>query len=667
MIYIRQSTPHQVLTNQESLSLQYALRQRAVALGWGDHDIDVIDSDLGLTGAAAQHREGFKQLVAKVTLGLVGIILSMDVTRLSRNCSDWYPLLDICGLKQCLIADRDGVYDPATPNGRLLLGLKGTISEAELFTIRARMTAGLLNKAERGDLAMQLPVGLVRDDLGRVQKDPDTQVQSRLELVFTTFLQLHVAGKVLRYFTHHDLTLPRRDRFGDIVWKQPTIYAITTILNNPAYAGAFVYGRTRRVSQQGAPTRKQQQRLPITEWKIIIKDKYPAYVEWETFIKIRQMLTDNYTEYDRNKTRGVPRAGKALLHGLVYCGECGLKMVVRYKGGVLYICNGLRRKYLVPVCQHIPADAVDAAVVEAFFLALSPVELDVFGRALAAHKESQKGAERARAQQLERLQYQAALVQRQYNRCDPDNRLVAAELEARWEAALREFKQAEEAAAEEQTRSVMPFTLTTELKAAFSQIGQQLPQVWNTQVLSQQQRKALLRCLIDKVVAHRAKRDVVQARIVWKGGETSTLHVPIKVLSFTELSSAEQIGQLIRELFAGGHTDEEIAAQLTAAGHRSPRHTSVLVSTVTCFRFKHRLLRRESPSSPRRLDRHLSVAQLAQALCVTKHWLYGMIEKGCIEVKQDAVTKRYLFPDRPTTLEQFRGLLAGKLHKISFP
>jgi DNA invertase Pin-like site-specific DNA recombinase len=232
LIYIRQSSPHQVLTNQESLRLQYALRQRALDLGWPE--AEVIDADLGLSGAAAAHRPGFKDLIARVTLGEVGIILSSEVTRLTRNCSDWYPLLDLCGHRQCLIADRDGVYDPGTPNGRLLLGLKGTISEMELHTLRGRLTAGLLNKAERGELALTLPVGLVRNASGAVSKDPNREVQERIDLVFATFLERRSAAQVLRVLNARGLALPRRDRFSDVCWKPPTVAAIIAILKNPA-------------------------------------------------------------------------------------------------------------------------------------------------------------------------------------------------------------------------------------------------------------------------------------------------------------------------------------------------------------------------------------------------------------------------------------------------
>ena len=245
VVYIRQSTPHQVVSNQESLRLQYALRERARELGWHEADIDVIDADLGLSGASAAGRSGFKELVGRVSLSEVGLILSIDVTRLARNCSDWYPLLDICGLRGCLIADRDGVYDPGSANGRLLLGLKGTISELELHTIRSRLTAGLLAKAERGELALSLPIGLMRDPTGVVVKAPDLSVQERLELVFEMFLKFRTVAKVMRVLNERGLDLPRRDRHGDLRWARATISSVASILKNPAYAGAFVYGRTR--------------------------------------------------------------------------------------------------------------------------------------------------------------------------------------------------------------------------------------------------------------------------------------------------------------------------------------------------------------------------------------------------------------------------------------
>jgi DNA invertase Pin-like site-specific DNA recombinase len=280
VVYIRQSTPHQVVSNQESLRLQYALRKRARELGWREAAIDVIDADLGLSGASTAHRNGFKELVGRVGLSEVGLILSIDVTRLARNCTDWYPLLDICGLRGCLIADRDGVYDPGTPNGRLLLGLKGSISELELHTIRSRLTAGLLAKAERGELAVMLPIGLMRDPSGVVVKDPDMAVQGRLGLVFQLFLQLRSVAKVMRALNERDLELPRRDRHGDLCWTRATLAAVAAVLKNPAYAGAFVYGRTRFQPPKREGALPQKAPRPMEEWRIVVKDRYPAYIDW---------------------------------------------------------------------------------------------------------------------------------------------------------------------------------------------------------------------------------------------------------------------------------------------------------------------------------------------------------------------------------------------------
>jgi DNA invertase Pin-like site-specific DNA recombinase len=662
-IYIRQSTPQQALTNQESLRLQYALQQRALDLGWRADDIEIIDSDLGLTGASAQHREGFKELVAQVTLGQVGIILSSDVTRLSRNCSDWYPLLDVCGYRQCLIADSDGVYDPASPNGRLLLGLKGQLSELELYTIRARMTAGLLNKAQRGELALSLPIGLVRDALGQVVKHPNLEVQARIELVFTTFLRLRTASQVLRFFNDQALLVPRGNRFGDGVWKKPTIAAILGILKNPAYAGAFVYGRSRTLRDRAGQA--SQRRLPMEEWRIRVNGKYPAYVNWETFLQIQAMLKDNYAEYDRNKSRGVPRPGSALLHGILYCGECGHKMVVQYKTGTRYLCNYLRQQYQVPVCQWIPGDPIDAVVVDAFFQALSPVELDAYARTLAAQAETQAQIDRAHQQQLERLRYQAALAERQFQRVDPDNRLVAAELERRWEAALQALKQAEEAYSQEQQERQPPLPLPPELQEAFSAVGQKLPPIWSQDVLSRQQKKALLRCLIDKVVVHRTTQDCVRTRIVWRGGDTTTLDIPVPVGSFADLSAAAEMEAIILDRFRQGQSDTQIAEHLTALGYRSPmRPDRVLASTVRTVRLQHKFFQQRSQSHPRQVPGHLTLPQVARILSVVPHWLYHQINRGRIRIHKDETTGLYLFPDCPDILAGLQDLQAGQCDRV---
>ncbi|WP_229188239.1 recombinase family protein [Bradyrhizobium oropedii] len=386
------------MTNQESLRLQYALRQRANDFGWDDTNIDVVDADLGLSGSTAAHREGFKDVIARVTLGEIGIILSYEVTRLARNCSDWYPLLDLCGYRQCLIADRDGVYDPGSTNGRLLLGLKGTISEVELHTLRGRLTAGLRAKAERGELTLLLPAGLERDTNGVVSKDPSREVQQRISLVFTTFLEGGSVGKVIRSFRDRALSIPRRDRFGDIAWRTPSASMISGILRNPAYAGAFVYGRTKSCRTSYASGKLKTARCPMAEWKVVVKDRYPAYIDWDGFERIQAMLRDNHAEYQRNQTRGVPREGAAILQGITWCGRCGHKMSIQYKGGSRYVCNSLLNHQGKTLCQHLPADPIDAQVVAAFFAAIAPAEVESWRRALNARQQTDEALDRAEEQ-----------------------------------------------------------------------------------------------------------------------------------------------------------------------------------------------------------------------------------------------------------------------------
>ena len=666
VVYVRQSTPHQALNNQESLQMQYGLGKRAVEFGWKSDDVRVVDSDVGRTGSNAKGRHGFQELVADVTLGKVGMILAYDATRLARNCSDWYQLLDLCGYRNCLIADHDGVYDPGSINGRLLLGLRGQISELELHTLRIRLTAGIFNKAQRGELALGLPTGFVRDPSGQVCKHPNLEVQSRLELVFETFLEQKSASKVLRFFKDHELTIPRKDRQGDIRWRVATEAAICCILKHPAYAGVYVYGRTRSTPRPGTGKKNLQKPLPREQWKVCIRDKYPAYISWQTHERIQAMLSDNSAQYDRNKSRGVPRPGKALLHGIVYCGECGHKMVVQYKGGTKYLCNYLRQQYQVPVCQHIPGDPIDDYVVQLFLNAFSSVELDLHDKVVENARCQRDEVLRSHQQQLDRLRYQARLAERQFNQSDPDNRLVTAELERRWEQALRDLKAGEEAFERQQRQFPSLPSLDATTRKVLENVGKNLPELWASGHVSQQQKKALLRSLIDKVVIHRSTRDTVRTRVVWKGGEVTTADIPITVGSLAELSQGKEMESQILQLASAGHDDEEIAQRLTQEGHRSPLRHVVLPSTVKTIRLRHRILIARHQSHPRQIAGHLTVPQLAGKLGVSRHWIYDRIHNGTIQVARDNQTRLYLFPDQATTLERFRKLIAGKLQNLRF-
>lgn len=667
VVYVRQSTPHQVLSNQESLRLQYALRQRARDLGWREANIEVVDADLGLSGASAAHRHGFEDLVARIALGEIGLIVSIEVTRLARNCSDWYPLLDICGHRGCLIADRDTVYDPGLPDGRLLLGLKGTISELELHTIRGRLTAGLLNKARRGELALQLPAGLVRDPSGIVIKDPNQEVQDRVALVFNSFLQLRTARRVTRVLRERDLAMPRNDRRGEAYWARPTVAAVTSMLKNPAYAGVFAYGRTREREATVPEEQQNQVRRPAGECRIMVRDRYPAYVEWETHEKIQAMLRDNRAEYAKLQTRGVPRDGAALLHGIIFCGECGHKMVVRYKHGSQYVCDYLQRQQGAPVCQVLRAAGIDARVAAAFLEAVTPAEMDAWSEARRVECQADTALRRAEEQQVERLRYQASLAERQFNRVDPDNRLVAAELERRWEVALVEVCHAEKALAQrdqENARWAEPSVLNPVLRAQALALGERLPALWADPGVSCAHRKALLRCLVDKVVLRRTARHAASVRVVWQGSAVSELTVALPVNSFAALPRGPEMEARVLELARAGMHDEEIAQVLTAEGHRSPGlDEGVLAATARTIRLRHgiKVVRRCTrwPHVPG----WLTVADVALQLQVPQRWLRERLWAGAIRTMREP-SGRYLLPDKPDTLDALRQLRAGTVRHV---
>jgi DNA invertase Pin-like site-specific DNA recombinase len=663
MIYVRQSSPSQVRNNRESPRLQYALQARAIEYGWHERDIRVIDSDLGITGSSASTRPGFQELVAQVSLGQVGIIFAYDATRLARNCTDWYQLLDLCGHCQCLVGDQDGIYDPTTPNGRLILGLKGLISELELHTIRARLLAGSISKAKRGELAIQLPTGLVRLESGVVVKDPDLEIQDRIALIFRTMLEQKSLPRVMRYLREHQLKIPRRDQWGDLHWKDATCCAVSDMMHNPAYAGAYAWGRTRWLNSKNTG-RKQQMPLPREQWRVCLRDRHEAYISWEEFETIEAMLRDNYAEYRRNQTRGVPREGKGLLQGIAYCGECGHKLVVQYKQGTQYLCNFFKCLVGEPLCQRLPGEDLEDQVVSWFFEALSAAEIDLSARVLAEGDRKRDQVLAARRQEVERLRYQARLADRQFQRSDPDNRLVAGELERRWEEALRACQEAEEQLREEETHApclAIPADLLEQLK----DVGPHLPQLWQEKLLTTAQKKTLLRSVIDKVVLQRVATDRVQVRVVWRGGASTTAEVRVTVNSYSRLSDAKEINDAIHHLVRTGQTDEEIADALTANGHRAPNLGAITATAVRKLRLDNHLLRFPKKSQPRRKEGYLTVPELAEKLKVEPTKIYRHIRNGTIDAKKDDKMRCYLFPDKVGTLAQFRKLLGGEIERLA--
>ena len=531
-----------------------------------------------------------------------------------------------------------------------------------MHTLRGRLTAGLLNKAGRGELALALPAGLVRSAQGVVTKDPDSAVQGSVALVFSSFLEKRSAGKVMSSLRARGLKLPRREPCGEVCWTLPSAGAVRQILKNPAYAGAFVYGRTRCTTAPGG--RPVMTRLPREEWQIVVKDRYPAYIDWQTFERIQAMLRDNHAAYLQHGTRGIPRDGAALLQGIAWCGECGHKCVVQYSNGNRYACTYLQRTQGAPVCQHLPADPIDGRVVDAFFEAVAPAELDVWERAQASRQQAAEALDHAEAQQIERLRYQALLAERQFNRVDPDNRLVAAELERRWETALREVRQAEEALGRRRAASAQRACLTAEERAGFYALAPRLPDLWQQPGVTQAYRKALLRCLIDKVVMHRLTQDCVGVRIVWRGGETTEMEVGIAVGALTSLSRGVEMEARVLELAQTGTEDATIAALLTQEGFRSPRHSQVLVNTIRAIRLRHRVL--QGPSLSHGVPGWLTVSQLAQQLNIPRRWIELRIRNGTIVIGSHPPMKLHLFPDTKATLDRLRSLRDGQVNRLDF-
>jgi len=463
-LYIRQSTLRQVFENTESTQRQYALRRRAVALGWPEERIVVIDEDQGQSGASTTEREGFQRLVADVGLDKAGIVMGLEVSRLARNCADWHRLLEICALTHTLILDEDGLYDPGHFNDRLLLGLKGTLSEAELHILKARLVGGVLNKAQRAELKVPLPVGLVYDEDQRVVLEPDQQVRQSLRVFFQTFDRSGSAWATGQAFRRQGLKAPKRGQAGtgQIAWQELTHAIALDTLHNPRYAGVFCFGRTR--SWKDGEGKWHYQQVPREQWRFLKRDAHPGYITWEQFLANQERLLQNRQFHGGGeRPAGPPREGPALLQGLVLCGKCGRSMTVcyHYRGGRLspdYICQKDSVEKGEPVCQHIPGGGIDEALGALLVESVTPLALEV---ALNVQQEVQARvaeADRLRQQQVQRAQYEADRARLRYMRVDPNNRLVADTLETQWNEKLRSLAQAKEDYEKQHARDAVKFS-----------------------------------------------------------------------------------------------------------------------------------------------------------------------------------------------------------------
>lgn len=566
-LYVRQSTLRQVFENTESTHRQYGLRQHAVALGWPVERIIVIDSDLGQSGASAVDREGFQRLVADVGLGKAGIVLGLEVSRLARNSTDWHRLLEICALTDTLILDEDGVYDPSHFNDRLLLGLKGTMSEAELHILRARLQGGILNKARRGELQCPLPVGFVYNPSNQPVLDPDKQVQESIRFFFDIFRRSGSACAVVKTFRQKGLLFPRRlkrgPNKGQLLWAVLEHSRVLHILHNPRYAGAFVYGRSR--TRPMADGRTSYTKLPREQW-MLIKDAHPGYICWAQFEENLERLRENAHANGGDRRNSPPREGPALLQGLVVCGTCGSRMTVRYhtRGSRLvpeYICQSEGIRQGLPVCQRVVGDHVDNAVGQLLVESVAPLALEV---TLSVQQELQSRIEevdKLRKKQVERARYEADLAQRRYLHVDPANRLVADSLEADWNEKLRALAEAQEQY--EQQRQQDRAAIGEQQRARIAALASDFPRLWQDPKTPDRERKRMVRLLLADVTLLRGHE--ITAHVRFNGGATKTLKLP-RPLTAWELRTtpAEIVAEIDR--LTDHHTDNKIVEILNQRG-----------------------------------------------------------------------------------------------------
>ncbi len=567
LVYIRQSTPKQVLTNQESTRRQYQLAERAQQLGWPAPQIQTIDEDLGLSGTSSHQRTGFQRLVASISLGEVGLVLVTEVSRLSRLNSDWHRVIELCAVFHTLIADEDGIYDPGDPNDRLLLGVKGTLFAAELHILYSRMRGNLLNKARRGELALRLPVGYRRLPDGQVVLDPDEEVRRTLELLFAQFASLRSARAVQRYFYQHQLKMPRLVPYGpgagQLLWVRPTYQMVQQVLTNPVYAGTFVYGRRKREAQPGDPPLSKDRRRPLEEWDIVVPNTYPAYLSYEQYLVNRQSLRDNLYNFEK-KGRGAAREGVALLQGLLLCGRCGRRMTVSHGSDYhAYQCRRAQMYYAERQCQSFGTHYLDQAVSEIFLEAMQPAELETTLAAFAHLEQERQTLDQHWQLRRERARYEVERARRQYDAVDPGYRLVARELEKRWEAALQAQEQLEQEYALVQRTELLP--LSEEDQKLVRQLGADLPALWKAETTTAVDRKRLLRLVLAEVTltTHPAERRA-EMTILWCGGAVTQHQVQCPPIGWHMRTKASLVERLRR--LAQQYPDHQIAEQLNAEG-----------------------------------------------------------------------------------------------------
>jgi len=636
-VYLRQSTPGQVLHNRESTERQYALKDKALDLGWAPSMIRMLDRDLGISGTQMAGREDFKLLVSDVAAGKVGAVFALEASRLARSSLDWHRLIEICSFTATIVVDEDGVYDPGDFNDALLLGLKGTIAQAELHFMRARLLGGKFNKARRGELRFPLPVGLVHHERNIVL-DPDQEIQGAVRSLFNAFRETGSAYAVVQRFAEKGLPFPKRAyggiRNGQVKWERINHTRVLDVLRNPAYAGAYVFGRYRNKKElsPAGEFRLRIIQMPRESWKVTIQDHHQGYITWDEFLKNQTILEKNRTNGEETLLSGPAREGLALLQGLCICGKCGRKLTVCYQGNgglyPIYECNGRKQDGTrQPGCMTLRCDLVDGVVSKRVLEVLQPAEFEIALAAVRDLEERDESTCRQWKMRLERAEYEAQLAQRRYEEVDPSNRLVAATLERGWEEALEKLEGLKIQFADfqrKETRIASP-----EEKARVLALARDLPRLWNATTTKAKDRKRMIRLLIKDITVEKfvqPKQALLHIR--WQGGACETLSVELPPKIQDRFRYSQEIVERVRRL-TETLSDEQIAETLKKEGRFSARGQSFNAHMIGWIRYRHRIPRGQF----QRPDEQ-SVAQVAKRFAVSKTVVYYWINKGVLQARR---------------------------------
>jgi DNA invertase Pin-like site-specific DNA recombinase len=664
-VYVRQSSPGQVRHHQESTALQYRLVERAALFGWPRERVHVIDDDLGKSGASSRDRQGFQTLIAEVGLGKAGLVMSLDASRLARNNRDWHQLLELCSLFGVLIADGERLYDPAAYHDRLLLGLSGIMSEAELHQIKIRLHQGERQKAARGELRLPLPAGLIHHRDGSVTFNPDEEVQERLRLVFAKFRELRSAKAVMRYLRRGNLLLPVRPLHGpaphEVVWRAADSARVIQILKNPAYAGAYVYGRRRPDPLRRQPGSERIGTVAVApeDWSICLKDAHPAYLDWDEFMANRRQLADNLARYGAGRP-GAPRKGNALLQGIVSCGRCARRMCLRYSGPngdyPVYVCVADRSAEGRPRCQEVRALAVDAEVERLILTALMPDRIALAVAALGEIEQETRAMERQWSLKRERARYDAERARRQYDAVEPENRLVARSLERVWEERLRRIDQIEQEYSV--WRREQAVSISDGDRQEILALGEDLPRLWHAATTRPADRKQILRLVIKEVTLdQKRRRGYVWIKVVWQTGAASEHWLQRGVQSYTQHADQDRLRQRIAELNGQQKMDGEIADILNEEGFRTAHGPPFSGNMVHLLRKRWNVstvkINGTAMNPPKWPDGSYSVQGAAAVIGITPQTIFDWLRKGWLTGKQLAKGMPWqisLSPEQATAL-----------------